>query len=35
LNFMLTRPPRRASTRSINAGAAGAIVMYEWCRRWA
>ena len=23
------------STRSINASAAGAIVMYEWCRRWA
>nr|WP_251453049.1 TrmH family RNA methyltransferase [Microbacterium sp. Marseille-Q6648] len=23
------------STRSINAGAAGAVVMYEWCRRWA
>lgn len=23
------------STRSINAGAAAAIVMYEWCRRWA
>ncbi|MFT4219301.1 MAG: TrmH family RNA methyltransferase [Microbacterium sp.] len=23
------------STRSINAGAAAAIVMHEWCRRWA
>ncbi|MDF2579822.1 MAG: rRNA methyltransferase [Microbacterium sp.] len=23
------------STRSINASAAGAVVMYEWCRRWA
>ena len=23
------------STRSINASAAAAIVMYEWCRRWA
>ncbi len=23
------------STRSINAGAAAAIIMYEWCRRWA
>jgi len=23
------------STRSINAGAAAAVVMYEWCRRWA
>ncbi|WP_417564074.1 TrmH family RNA methyltransferase [Microbacterium sp.] len=22
------------STRSINAGAAAAVVMYEWCRRW-
>ncbi|HAQ59958.1 MAG TPA: rRNA methyltransferase, partial [Microbacterium sp.] len=22
------------STRSINASAAAAIVMYEWCRRW-
>jgi tRNA G18 (ribose-2'-O)-methylase SpoU len=23
------------STRSINAGAAAAVVMYEWCRRYA
>jgi tRNA G18 (ribose-2'-O)-methylase SpoU len=23
------------STRSLNAGAAAAVVMYEWCRRWA
>jgi tRNA G18 (ribose-2'-O)-methylase SpoU len=23
------------STRSINAAAAAAVVMYEWCRRWA
>ena len=23
------------STRSINAGAAAAVVMHEWCRRWA
>jgi len=23
------------STRSINASAAGAVIMYEWCRRWA
>jgi tRNA G18 (ribose-2'-O)-methylase SpoU len=23
------------STRSVNASAAGAVVMYEWCRRWA
>ncbi|WP_127473470.1 TrmH family RNA methyltransferase [Microbacterium sulfonylureivorans] len=23
------------STRSLNASAAGAVVMYEWCRRWA
>ena len=23
------------STRSINAGAAAAIVMHEWIRRWA
>ncbi|WP_308492079.1 TrmH family RNA methyltransferase [Microbacterium terrisoli] len=23
------------STRSINAGAAAAVIMYEWCRRWA
>ncbi len=23
------------STRSINASAAAAVVMYEWCRRWA
>ncbi|MGO2096941.1 MAG: rRNA methyltransferase, partial [Candidatus Microbacterium stercoravium] len=23
------------STRSINASAAGAVVMYEWCRRYA
>jgi tRNA G18 (ribose-2'-O)-methylase SpoU len=22
------------STRSINASAAAAVVMYEWCRRW-
>lgn len=27
--------PQYGSTRSINAGAAAAIVMYEWCRRWA
>jgi tRNA G18 (ribose-2'-O)-methylase SpoU len=23
------------STRSINASAAGAVIMYEWCRRYA
>jgi tRNA G18 (ribose-2'-O)-methylase SpoU len=23
------------STRSINASAAAAVIMYEWCRRWA
>jgi tRNA G18 (ribose-2'-O)-methylase SpoU len=23
------------STRSLNASAAAAVVMYEWCRRWA
>ena len=27
--------PQYGSTRSINAGAAAAVVMYEWCRRWA
>lgn len=26
--------PQWGSTRSINAGAASAIAMYEWCRRW-
>ena len=23
------------STRSINAASAAAVIMYEWCRRWA
>lgn len=27
--------PQFGSTRSINASAAAAIAMYEWCRRWA
>jgi tRNA G18 (ribose-2'-O)-methylase SpoU len=27
--------PQFGSTRSINAGAASAVAMYEWCRRWA
>lgn len=27
--------PQHGSTRSINAGAASAVAMYEWCRRWA
>ncbi|HEX2252656.1 MAG TPA: TrmH family RNA methyltransferase [Thermoanaerobaculia bacterium] len=27
--------PQHGSTRSINAGAASAVVMAEWCRRWA
>jgi len=27
--------PQFGSTRSINAGAASAIAMVEWCRRWA
>ncbi len=27
--------PQYGSTRSINAGAASAIAMVEWCRRWA
>ncbi len=27
--------PQYGSTRSINAGAASAIAMYEWCRRHA
>ena len=27
--------PQYGSTRSINAGAASAIAMYEWCRRFA
>lgn len=27
--------PQYGSTRSINAGAASAAAMYEWCRRWA
>ena len=27
--------PQYGSTRSINAGAASAVAMYEWCRRWA
>lgn len=27
--------PQWGSTRSINAGAASAVAMYEWCRRWA
>ena len=26
---------QHGSTRSINAAAAAAVVMYEWCRRWA
>lgn len=27
--------PQYGSTRSINAGAASAVAMYDWCRRWA
>ncbi len=27
--------PQYGSTRSINAGAASAVALYEWCRRWA
>jgi tRNA G18 (ribose-2'-O)-methylase SpoU len=27
--------PQYGSTRSINASAAAAVIMYEWCRRWA
>ena len=27
--------PQYGSTRSINAGAASAVAMAEWCRRWA
>jgi hypothetical protein len=27
--------PQWGSTRSINAGAASAVAMYEWCRRYA
>ena len=27
--------PQYGSTRSINAGVASGIAMYEWCRRWA
>lgn len=27
--------PQYGSTRSINAGSASAVAMYEWCRRWA
>lgn len=27
--------PQFGSTRSINAGVASGIAMYEWCRRWA
>jgi tRNA G18 (ribose-2'-O)-methylase SpoU len=27
--------PQWGSTRSINAAAASAVAMYEWCRRWA
>lgn len=27
--------PQYGSTRSINAGAASAVAMVEWCRRWA
>jgi tRNA G18 (ribose-2'-O)-methylase SpoU len=27
--------PQFGSTRSINAGAASAVAMYEWCRRHA
>ena len=26
--------PQYGSTRSINAGAASAVAMFEWCRRW-
>jgi tRNA G18 (ribose-2'-O)-methylase SpoU len=26
--------PQYGSTRSLNAGAASAVVMAEWCRRW-
>jgi tRNA G18 (ribose-2'-O)-methylase SpoU len=31
----LVRIEQYGSTRSINASAAAAVVMYEWCRRWA
>jgi tRNA G18 (ribose-2'-O)-methylase SpoU len=31
----LVEIPQFGSTRSINAGAAAAIVMHEWIRRWA
>ena len=29
------RDQQYGSTRSMNASAAAAVVMYEWCRRWA
>lgn len=32
---LIVEIPQYGSTRSINAGAAAAVVMYEWCRRWA
>jgi tRNA G18 (ribose-2'-O)-methylase SpoU len=32
---VLVEIPQYGSTRSINAGAAAAIVMHEWIRRWA
>jgi tRNA G18 (ribose-2'-O)-methylase SpoU len=32
---LLLSIPQFGSTRSINAGAASAIAMYEWCRRYA
>jgi tRNA G18 (ribose-2'-O)-methylase SpoU len=32
---MMISIPQYGSTRSINAGAASAIAMYEWCRRHA
>lgn len=31
----VVRIDQYGSTRSLNAGAAAAVVMYEWCRRWA
>jgi tRNA G18 (ribose-2'-O)-methylase SpoU len=31
----VVRIEQYGSTRSINASAAAAVVMYEWCRRWA
>lgn len=31
----IVRIDQYGSTRSLNAGAAAAVIMYEWCRRWA